>query len=76
MNIFGIRYFASEELGICQDCRAIAFARPQDAGTNRRTRTTFYRWYDCYLTGGLEALGNRPSRPDRIWDRIPDEVRE
>eukprot|EP01039_Chlorochromonas_danica_P016781 gene16781-19900_t len=38
-------------------------------------RTTFYRWYARYLTGGLEALGDRPSRPDRVWNRIPDEVR-
>ena len=39
-------------------------------------RTTFYRWYDRYLMGGLEALGDRPSRPDRVWNRIPDEVRQ
>ena len=40
------------------------------------SRTTFYRWYDRYLTGGLEALDDRPSRPDRVWTRIPDKVRQ
>ena len=36
---------------------------------------TFYRWYDRYQAGGPEALEDRPSRPDRVWNRIPDEVR-
>jgi len=36
---------------------------------------TFYRWYDLYASGGPEALADRPSRPDRLWNRIPDAVR-
>jgi putative transposase len=36
---------------------------------------TFYRWCERYQTGGPEALADRPSRPDRVWNRIPDEVR-
>ena len=36
---------------------------------------TFYRWYDLYQTGGPEALNDRPSRPSRIWNRIPNEIR-
>jgi putative transposase len=36
---------------------------------------TFYRWYDRYQRGGPEALADRPSRPDRIWNRIPDAER-
>src|SRR5919107_1518826 len=36
---------------------------------------TFYRWYDLFRTGGPEALEDRPSRPGRVWNRIPDEVR-
>jgi len=39
-------------------------------------RSSFYRWYDRYQQGGPEALADRPSRPDRVWNRIPDEVRE
>src|ERR687895_1347508 len=36
---------------------------------------TYYRWYDRYQAGGPEALEDRPSRPDRVWNRIPDAVR-
>ncbi len=38
--------------------------------------STFYRWYDRYRAGGPEALEDKPSKPDRVWNRIPDEVRE
>ena len=40
------------------------------------SRPTFYRWYDRYQTGGPEALEDRPSRPSRVWNRIPDDIRE
>jgi hypothetical protein len=38
--------------------------------------STFYRWYERYRAGGPEALQDKPSRPDRVWNRIPDEVRQ
>ena len=39
-------------------------------------RTTFYRWYDRYLAHGLSGLEDRSSGPGRIWNRIPDDVRD
>jgi len=41
------------------------------AGTIQ-ARPTFYRWYEHYRTGGPEALADRPSKPDRVWNRIDD----
>jgi putative transposase len=37
---------------------------------------TFYRWYDRHSSGGPEALNDRSPRPDRVWNRIPDTVRD
>jgi transposase-like protein len=37
-------------------------------------RATFYRWYDLYQSGGPEALDDRSPRPDRVWNRIPDDI--
>jgi putative transposase len=37
---------------------------------------TFYRWYDRYSSGGPKALNDRSPRPDRVWNRIPDAVRQ
>ena len=39
-------------------------------------RTTFYRWYDRYLSLGEAGLEDRHSRPGRVWNRIPDKVRK
>jgi putative transposase len=38
-------------------------------------RATFYRWCELYRVGGPEALEDQPSRPGRVWNRIPDAVR-
>ena len=39
-------------------------------------RATFHRWYDRFLTGGGDALDDRRPRPGRVWNRIPEPVRE
>ena len=39
-------------------------------------RRTFYRWYERYREGGPEALADRPSRPSRVWNRIPAEIHD
>ena len=38
--------------------------------------TTFYRWYDRFVEHGPEGLADRPSSPSRVWNRIPDAVRD
>jgi RNA-directed DNA polymerase len=37
-------------------------------------RATFHRWYDRWRTGGPEALADKPSKPDRVWNKIPDAI--
>ena len=36
----------------------------------------FYRWYDRLQSGGPEALEDKSPRPKRVWNRIPDAIRE
>ena len=36
----------------------------------------FYRWYDRLQTGGPEALDDKSPRPKRVWNPIPDAIRE
>ena len=38
--------------------------------------TTFYRWYDRYQEWGSKGLEDRSPRPGRVWNRIPDPVRQ
>ena len=37
---------------------------------------TFYRWYDRYQAFGKAGLEDRTSGPDRVWNRIPDDIRQ
>ena len=39
-------------------------------------RSSFYRWCERYQHGGPEALADRPSKPDRVWNRIPEAIRD
>ena len=40
------------------------------------SRTTFYRWYDLYARFGESGLEDRRAGPGRVWNRIPDDVRQ
>jgi len=40
------------------------------------SRATFYRWYDRWSAGGPEALADKRSRPDRVWNRIPAPIQD
>ena len=55
--------------------RAVTPAGQAHAGQLGIPRATFYRWYDRYRDGGPAALADHRSRPDRVWIRIPDDVR-
>lgn len=39
-------------------------------------RATFYRWYDRWRDGGPEALSDKHSKPDRVWNRIPETIQD
>jgi len=39
-------------------------------------RATFYRWYDRHRQGGPDALADRVPRAERVWNRIPQAVRD
>jgi putative transposase len=39
-------------------------------------RSTFNRWYDRFLTGGIDALEDCKPRASRVWNRIPDKMRD
>ena len=70
-----MRYPASEKLEIIRIVEQSHLSVAQDAGADRHSRATFYRWYEQYQAGGPEALEDRPSQPSRVWNRIPDEIR-
>ena len=71
-----MRYPGSEKLEIIRLVEQSSLPARRALDKLGVARTTFNRWYDAYRSGGPEALEDRPSRPDRVWNRIPDEVRQ
>ena len=71
-----MRYPASEKLEIIRLVEESALPVRRTLEKVGIPRATFYRWYDLYQAGGPEALDDRHPKPDRVWNRIPDDVRE
>src|SRR3954466_12555401 len=71
-----MRYAASEKTEIIHLVEASHLSTRRTLDKLGIPRATFYRWYDRYLTGGIEALADHRSRPDRVWKRIPEPVRD
>ena len=70
-----MRYPTAEKLEIIRMVEQAHFPVRRTLEQIGVSRATFYRWYDRYQTDGPEALEDRRSRPDRVWNRIPDDVR-
>ncbi len=71
-----MRYPASEKLEIIRLVEQSHLPTKRTIDKLGIPRTTFYRWYDKHLIGGVEALEDRSPKPLRVWNRIPDEVRQ
>ena len=71
-----MRYPASEKLEIIRLVEQSHRPIRQTLDKLGIPRTTFYRWYDHYQVAGREALEDQSPRPSRVWNRIPDDVRQ
>src|SRR5450631_1241570 len=70
-----MRYPASEKLEIIRLVEQSHLPVRRTLEKLGVSRATFYRWCDLYQTGGPQALQDRSPRPERVWNRIPDNVR-
>jgi putative transposase len=71
-----MRYPASEKLEIIRLVEQSHLPVTRTLSQLGIPKTTFYRWYDRYLAFGEAGLEDRSPHPGRVWNRIPDEVRE
>ena len=71
-----MRYPASEKLEIIRTVEGSHLPVKQTLDMLRIPRTTFYRWYDLYVNGGLDALVDSSPCPGSDWNRIPDTRRD
>lgn len=71
-----MRYPASEKLEIIRLVEQSHLPAKRTLDKLGIPRTTFYRWYDRYSEGGRAALKDKSPKPGRVWNRIPDDIRE
>ena len=70
-----MRYPVTEKLEIIRVVEQSALPVRRTLAHLGIPRATFYRWCEQVRAGGPEALADKPSRPDRVWDRIPNDMR-
>jgi putative transposase len=70
-----MRYPASEKLEIIRIVEKSHLPVRQTLQKLGIPRATFYRWYDLYQLGGINALEDHRPLPGHVWNRVPDNVR-
>jgi len=71
-----MRYPASEKLEIIRTVERSHLPIRRALDKLGIPKTTFYRWYDLYRAFGDAGLVDRTTGPGRVWNRIPDAVRQ
>ena len=71
-----MRYAAAEKLEIIRTVEVSHLPVRRALDKIGIPKTTFYAWLDRYGAGGFDALEDHRPRPHRVWNRIPDDVRE
>jgi len=69
-----MRYPASEKLEIIRIVEQSHLPAKRTLDQLGILPGSFYRWVDRYQTGGVEALEDKPSKPSRVWNRIPYDI--
>ena len=71
-----MRYPASEKLEIIRIVEQSHLPVTRTLVRLGIPKTTFYRWYDRHLALGEAGLEDRSPHPGKVWNRIPDDVRD
>ena len=69
-----MRYSASQKLEIIELVEQSTLSVARTLASIGIPRSTFYDWYGRYQDGGIEALEDGKPRPQRVWNKIPDEI--
>jgi len=71
-----MRYPAAEKLEVIRLVERSHLPAKQTLNMLGIPRTTFYRWYERYRCDGKDALQDKAPHPTRVWNRIPEAVRD
>ena len=71
-----MRYPASEKLEVIRTVEASPLPVRRTLARIGIPKSTFYAWLDRHAAGGFDGLEDRKPRSERVWNRIPDDVRQ
>jgi putative transposase len=71
-----MRYPASEKLEIIRTVETSPLPVRRTLAQIGIPKSTFYAWLDRHAADGLEGLQDRKPCPGRVWNRIPDKIRQ
>lgn len=71
-----MRYAASEKLEIIRTVEQSSLGASRTLRQIGIPRSTFYNWYDRYVTEGLDGLEDRKPSPGPVWNKVPEAVAE
>jgi hypothetical protein len=69
-----MRYPASEKLEIIDLVEQSILPVGPTLASIGIPKSTFYDWYSRYQGGGIEALKDGKPGPQRVWNKIPNEI--
>ena len=71
-----MRYSASEKMEIIRIVEESSLGIRRTLDQIGIGKSTFYNWYDRYLTHGIEGLEDHKPAPDAVWNKVSDEKRK
>jgi putative transposase len=71
-----MRYSASEKMEIIRTVEESSLGIRRTLDQIGIGKSTFYNWYDRYLTHGIEGLEDQKPAPDAVWNKVPSEKRK
>jgi transposase InsO family protein len=70
-----MRYAATEKHEIIRTVEDSSLGITQTLRQLDIPKSTFYHWYDRYLTGGVEALEDQKPPLHTSWNQVPEDIR-
>jgi len=69
-----MRYSASSKYEIIRTVEDSALGIKRTLEQLGIARSTFYNWYDRYLSGGFDALEDKKPCPNSVWNKVPADI--
>ncbi len=69
-----MRYPASEKLEIIRTVEQSALGVRRTLQQVGIPRSTFYNWYDRYVSEGFDGLEDKKPDPGPVWNKVPEDI--